>query len=313
MPKETTILFDLSKQEMLNIFDNDFSDFLELLKSLGLKVRQNDNKNLTTNELENTDILVIGNPIDDYFSNIEIRNIVNFVRGGGSLLLISEYGGDYLQKTNLNDISGVNFGIYFHKNIVKENNSINQNCSSILSIQNFNKHKITNQLRELIVGGSCSLLLNKTSKSLIYSNVSWSEIYNGSQEQWSKEHEEKEQIISACIEYGRGKVVAIGDIDIFSNDRNIGLICLDNRKFVLNLISWLLEPIKKSDVMLWALNQLGALQTDVKEINKKIDNIIETMTILEHRISAIEEIENLENKKSFRESHKEKTIEKELY
>ncbi|MFX0188756.1 MAG: hypothetical protein ACFE8A_13580 [Candidatus Hodarchaeota archaeon] len=313
MPKKAAILFDLAHAEMLNIEDNDFSEFSKLLKSIGLKVIKNDNKNLTSSELQNTDILVIGNPIDDYFSNIEIRTIVNFVRGGGRLLLISEYGGDYLQKTNLNDISGKNFGIYFQKNIVKEYNSINQNCSSILSIQNFNKHKITNQLRELIIGGTCSLLLNKSSEPLMYSNNSWSEIYNGSQGQWSKENGEKKQIISACVEYSRGKVGAIGDIDIFSNDQNIGLNCLDNRNFVKNLISWLLEPVKESDVTLWALNQLGELQTEVKRINKKINNIIETMTILEHRISTIEEIEDGAYKQGFKKNREKTKIEKEQY
>ena len=291
MPKKV-VLFDSVHAEMLNIKDKDFSEFINLLKSLTLKIITNENKNLTNQQLQRVDILVIGNPIDDYFSNIEIKNIINFVRDGGRLLLISEYGGDYLQKTNLNDITGKNFGIYFQKNIVKQYNSNNQNCSSIISVQNFQKHQITKQLRELVIGGTCSLLLKKDSKPLLYLNESWTEIYNGSNEQWSKENGNMKQIISACMEYGRGKVVAIGDIDIFSNDSNTGLNCLDNRKFVLNLISWLLEPVKESDVMLWALNQLGAIQIEVKRINNKINNIIETMTILEHRISTIEEIKD---------------------
>lgn len=298
MPKKV-VLFDSVHSEMLNIKDKDFSEFINLLKSLTLKIITNENKNLTNQQLQRVDILVIGNPIDDYFSNIEIKNIINFVRDGGRLLLISEYGGDYLQKTNLNDITGKNFGIYFQKNIVKQYNSNNQNCSSIISVQNFQKHQITKQLRELVIGGTCSLLLKKDSKPLLYLNESWTEIYNGFNEQWSKENGNMKQIISACMEYGRGKVVAIGDIDIFSNDSNTGLNCLDNRKFVLNLISWLLEPVKESGVMLWALNQLGALQIEVKRINNKINNIIETMTILEHRISAIEEIKDdaeIENK-----------------
>ena len=291
MPKKV-VLFDSVHSEMLNIKDKDFSEFINLLKSLTLKIITNENKNLTNQQLQRVDILVIGNPIDDYFSNIEIKNIINFVRDGGRLLLISEYGGDYLQKTNLNDITGKNFGIYFQKNIVKQYTSNNQNCSSIVSVQNFQKHQITKQLRELVIGGTCSLLLKKDSKPLLYLNESWTEIYNGSNEQWSKENGNMRQIISACMEYGRGKVVAIGDIDIFSNDSNTGLNCLDNRKFVLNLISWLLEPVKESDVMLWALNQLGAIQIEVKRINNKINNIIETMTILEHRISTIEEIKD---------------------
>lgn len=293
MPRKITrILFDSAHSEMLGIKDEDFSELINLLKSLTLKIITNENKNLTNQQLQRVDILIIGNPIDDYFSNIEIKNINNFVRDGGRLLLISEYGGDYLQKTNLNDITGKNFGIYFQKNIVKQYNNNNQNCTSIISVQNFHKHQITKQLRELVIGGTCSLLLKKDSNPLLYLNESWTEIYNGSNEQWSKENGNMKQIISACTEYGRGKVVAIGDIDIFSNDSNTGLNCLDNRKFVLNLISWLLEPVKESDVTLWALNQLGALQIELKNINNKINNIIETMTILEQRISAIEDIKD---------------------
>ena len=166
MPKKV-VLFDSVHAEMLNIKDKDFSEFINLLKSLTLKIITNENKNLTNQQLQRVDILVIGNPIDDYFSNIEIKNIINFVRDGGRLLLISEYGGDYLQKTNLNDITGKNFGIYFQKNIVKQYNSNNQNCSSIISVQNFQKHQITKQLRELVIGGTCSLLLKKDRKSVV--------------------------------------------------------------------------------------------------------------------------------------------------
>lgn len=307
MPENATILFDLAHNELLNIYDNEFSEFLNLLKSLNLKINQNENKNLISKELQNVDILVIGNPVDEYFSNIEIKNILNFVRNGGSVLLISEYGGDYLQKTNLNDISGRNFGIYFQKNIVREVNEFNQNCSSILSIQNFNKHKTTKQLREIIVGGSCSLLVNKNSKPLIWLNNSWTEVFNGSNEKWLKEKERKVQIMGAYTEHGRGKALAIGDVDIFSNDPNVGLICLDNRKFIENLLSWLLEPVKKSDIILWCLNQLGVLQNGIKGMNNKINNIIETMTILEKRISSIED--SKWNKDDF----KEESLKKETF
>jgi len=109
--KITRILFDTSHSEMLSIKDQEYSEFINLLKSLTLKILTNENKNLTNQLLQGIDILVIGNPIDNYFSNIEIKNIINFVRDGGRLLLISEYGGDYLQKTNLNDITGKYFGI----------------------------------------------------------------------------------------------------------------------------------------------------------------------------------------------------------
>ena len=304
MPKKT-VLIDLSHNEMLNIHEDEFSEFLELLNSLNLKVKTNENKNITEKVLQNIDIVIIGNPIDDYFSSIEIKSIIDFVREGGNLLLVSEYGADYLQKTNLNDISGKYFGIYFQKNIVKEYNKINQNCSSILTIQDFNNHKITNQLRDVVFGGSCSLLINKNSESLFYSKESWTEVYNDLEKQWSKDEDNQQQIIAAYTEYGRGKVVALGDIDIFSNDPNIGMSLLDNRKFVLNIFDWFLEPVKSNDVLGWILNQLGGLQNEIKEINNKISNLIETSTVLEKRISTLEE-------NPIQEESEKKFLEKEI-
>jgi hypothetical protein len=294
MPKKTALI-DLSHNEMLNIYDEEFSEFLQLLKSLNLKVRTNENKNITEKQLQEIDILIIGNPIDNYFSSIEIKSIIDFVRKGGNLLLISEYGADHLQKTNLNDISGKYFGIYFQKNIVKKFNNINQNCDSILTVQDFGNHITINQLRDIILGGSCSLLINNNSEPLFYSNESWTEVYNDLTNQWSKDEDNIQHILAGCTKYGRGKVLAIGDIDIFSNDLNIGLSLLDNRKFVLNLFSWFLEPVKEKDVLGWILNQLGGIQNNIKDINNKINNLIETSTVLEKRISMLEEKPEQEN------------------
>ncbi|MFX0070100.1 MAG: hypothetical protein ACFFAO_03330 [Candidatus Hermodarchaeota archaeon] len=306
MPKKATILFDLSHSEMLDIFDEDFTEFLELLKSLNLKIKTNSNKNITEKILENIDLLILGNPIDNYFSSIEIKSIVDFVREGGNLLLISEYGADYLQKTNLNDICGKYFGIYFQKNIVKKKVDTNHNCTSILNIQNFYDHKITNQLRNIILAGSCSLIINKNSEPVFYSEQSWTEIYNDSIKEWTNEEEdERRQIVAAYTKYGRGKIFALGDIDIFTNDPNIGLKRLDNRKFITNLFDWFTEPVDKKDVIGWVLDTMGAFQAEFKKINNKINNIIETTSILEKRISSLEE-------KTHQKSIKEKSTEKEL-
>ena len=155
-----TILIDLTHNEMLNIEDEEFKEFLNLLKRLDLKVKKNENGRITKEILENIDLIIIGNPIDDFFSSLEIKYIVDHVRSGGGLLLLSEYGSDSLQKTNLNDIAG-KFGIFFEKNLIKEMNNNNQNCTSILHIQDFPKNQITKNLREMIIGGTCSLLINK--------------------------------------------------------------------------------------------------------------------------------------------------------
>jgi hypothetical protein len=283
---------------MLNIDEEDYSEFLDLLKKLDLKVRKNEGSPITKEILNDIDLLILGNPIDDFFPSLEIKNIVDHVRNGGGLLLLSEYGADYLQKTNLNDISG-KFGIFFEKNIIKEMNSNNHNCTSILHIQDFEKHQITKNIRELIIGGTCSLFLSKEAKPLLQSNETsvWSEIYNNTSEEWTKD-QEKQQIVAAYTEFGQGKVVAIGDIDIFTTNSQMGINRLDNRKFLQNIINWLIEPVRESKVLSFILNQIGDLQFEIRETNKILNNIIETMTILEKRISYIEKKSKLPEKPS---------------
>jgi len=274
---------------MLNIDDKDFKEFSNFLKRINLSIKRNEREQITKEILDKADIFVIGNPIDNYFSSVEVKSVVDFVRKGGRLLLLSEYGSDSLQKTNLNDISG-KFGIFFEKNIVKEANSINQNCTSLLHLQNFLDHNITKNLRELNIGGTCSLFLNRKAKPLLITpeDLFWSEIYNASSEQWIRE-EKKQLIVSAFTEFGKGKVAAIGDIDIFTSNSRMGIKSLDNRKFLQNLINWLVEPVKGSKVTSFVLDQLGDLQYEIKESNKILNNIIETLTILEKRISNLEE------------------------
>lgn len=283
-----SVLIDLTHNEMLNINEDEFKEFLNLLKRLDLKIKKNENGQITKEILENIDLLIIGNPIDDFFSSLEIKHVVDHVRSGSGLLLLSEYGSDSLQKTNLNDVAG-KFGIFFEKNLIKEMNDNNQNCTSILHIQDFLKHQITKNLREMIIGGACSLFINKEVKPLIQTkdHSVWSEVYNNNSEKWTKDKEEQ-QTIAAYTEFGQGKVVALGDIDIFTLNSRIGLNSFDNRKFVQNVINWLITPVKESKVMTFILNLLGDLQYEIRETNKVLNNIIETMTILEKRISYLE-------------------------
>ncbi|MFX1569424.1 MAG: hypothetical protein ACFFCV_13765 [Promethearchaeota archaeon] len=283
-----TILFDLTHNEMLNVDEEEFKDFINLLKQLDLKIKKNENGDLTKQTLEDIDLVVIGNPIDDFFSSLEIKQIVDHVRSGGGLIILSEYGADFLQKTNLNDLTG-KFGIFFDKNLIKEKNKSNQNCTSILHIQDFSKHQMTKNLREMKIGGACSLNLSKDAKILLHSNEHsvWSEVYNNTTEEWMKQ-EEKEHIIAAYTEFGQGKVVAMGDIDIFTSNSKFGINALDNRKFIQNLINWVINPVKESKVISFLLNQIGDLHYEIRETNKVLNNIIETLTILEKRITYLE-------------------------
>ncbi|MHA1149224.1 MAG: hypothetical protein ACTSR8_13375 [Promethearchaeota archaeon] len=310
--KKSTIFFDLAHNEMLNPEDEEYSEFLYLLERSNVRIKKNVANIISEILLSNVDILILGNPVGDYFSRQEIKAIVDYIREGGSCLVLTEYGSDLLHKTNLNDLVGKYFGIFLEKDIIKETNNINRNCSSILSIENFEKHRITDQLREVIIGGSCSLIVNKfVDPLLLTSNSSWSEIFDEHTLQPIKEQNIPSYIIAACTEYGKGKVVVIGDIDILTNDF---INRLDNRKFVLNVLEWLTEPVKDSDVMTFMLNQLGAVQSEIREMNNKINNIIETITILEKRVSSIEEeAQETVKKKEYKREFEDKTLEERTF
>ncbi|MFX1297955.1 MAG: hypothetical protein ACFFD2_24290, partial [Promethearchaeota archaeon] len=128
--KPSKILFDTAHNEMLSVKDEDFSEFINLVKRLGFTIIDYAYEAISKEILKDIDVFVIGNPISSYFSNIEINTIVDFVREGGNILVISEYGSDFLQKTNLNDLLGTNFGIFLEKNILKGIFDENKNCTS---------------------------------------------------------------------------------------------------------------------------------------------------------------------------------------
>ena len=51
--REKTILFDLCHNEMLNIDEEEFSDFKDLLKNLNLKIKKIKSENLRKSDIEN--------------------------------------------------------------------------------------------------------------------------------------------------------------------------------------------------------------------------------------------------------------------
>ena len=310
--KKSTILFDLAHNEMLNPEDEEYSEFLHLLERSNVRIKKNENSIISEKLLENIGILILGNPVGEYFTRPEIKAIIDYVREGGSCFVLTEYGADLLHKTNLNDLVGKYFGIFPEKDIIKESNNINQNCSSILTIEKFEKHMVTSQLREVIIGGSCSLVINKfVNPLLLTSNSSWSEVFDDNSLKPLKEENIPSYIISACTEYGKGKVVVIGDIDILTNDY---INRLDNRKFVLNVLEWLSEPVKDSDVMTFMLNQLGSVQSEIREMNNKINNIIETLTLLEKRVSTVEEqAQEKIKEKQYKRDLEENTLEERTF
>jgi len=293
--KKHIALFDDSHNEMLSYEDEEFFEFKDILLKNNFFLKQCEKPVLFEDDLTDVDIMVIGNPINEYFTKVEIELILSYVRSGGSLLIIGEFGGDFVQKTNLNDLSK-NFGILFENTITKQNNSVPSD--NINLIYSFNKHKITHNVSNLMIGGACTLKITDPALPLCFApKDSWIELYNDGLKDWKKEKTDKELIVSACSLFGQGKVFAIGDIDLFSNNEKFGIHEMDNRKFVINIINWLLESVKSEEVTNWVLDQIGAHREDIKKINYQMANLIESVMMMEKRINKLEDtLESVQDK-----------------
>ena len=104
--KDFSVLVDTAHGEILSPLDEDFRSFFSLLARMGCSVLSHDSGKITADILKDIDLLLIGCPVDRYFMSDEIHCIVDYVIAGGNLFVMSEYGGDSIQKTNINATAG---------------------------------------------------------------------------------------------------------------------------------------------------------------------------------------------------------------
>ncbi|NUU96401.1 DNA-binding protein [Marinitoga sp. 1135] len=172
------------------VIDGGYSDFADAIRNMGLKV--NEIKEDITEEILNMyNVLVIPEP-NKPFKETEIKAILNFVKNGGSLFIISDHGGSDRNGNGWDSPKIFNtfvedFGFKFTGDDLEE--------APLAHIYN---HPITEGIRKIGVwNGSSIKLLNDNIKVLIANS------------------ENKPYMI--VTNYGKGKVVAIGDSSPFDD------------------------------------------------------------------------------------------------
>ena len=91
----TAIGFDHSHNNKLTIENNAFTDFIQYLFNSKGKLGKRE-AGLTYEKLNQYDLFIIGVPhLGPDFDIDEIRDLVKYVKDGGSLLVINDGGGDY--------------------------------------------------------------------------------------------------------------------------------------------------------------------------------------------------------------------------
>lgn len=170
-----------------------------------------------------------GSPI---FRPEEIEQIRSFVENGGGLFLISEFL-SASWKSNLNEIGKV-FGIEFNDDSAavprRDRESIVARHFPILISSN---HPCTEDIYQITYHRGCTLTIDQSKSAQPVVSLPSGEI------------------VCAASEFGKGRVVAIGDSDLFALPF-IGHS--DNASFFANMIAWLMKRkvkgIEKQDIII---------------------------------------------------------------
>nr|MDO8117988.1 hypothetical protein [Candidatus Sigynarchaeota archaeon] len=102
---ECTCLFDAAHNELLDIYNGNYSEFFHLINdALRMKVHVNRDRPVPDEKLFDADIFVLGCPSRVLLPGDLIASIEKYVRDGGNLLVVSDAGGDLAFETNLNQL-----------------------------------------------------------------------------------------------------------------------------------------------------------------------------------------------------------------
>ena len=255
MNTEYNIGFDYSHQNKLTIEYPGFNDFIEYLFNSDLKLGKIE-AGITYEKLADYNVFIIGVPgRDSHISPEEIDHLTNYVKDGGSLLIINDKGGDIENKNNLNELTK-NFGIKFNPDQLFDNENFTKDISRPI-IKDFRKHFITRDITQIIHSNGCTLEIddsvetediNVSAIGFSSEESAWHKLFDG--EDWVDEPVENTPIL-AIAHYGLGKIVAIGNLSLFSGfHASYGIHAADNFKLISSIISWLMNKAHSQEAQL---------------------------------------------------------------
>jgi parallel beta-helix repeat protein len=237
------VLFDESHGETFSIAPNakySYSKLASFLKAKAYEVKALNSMPITKEKLTNCSIFVISAPTKP-FDTREVIAIREFVSNGGSLLLINEWGGDFRQGSNLNEIAE-NFGIVFKNDLVNDPTNNFHNTPSYALIHEFSRHSITKGVNEFLYPAGCSLIANNFSIARA-DDDSYTTLPNIPIQALAEE-ERGSIAVLAATNFEGGRVVCIGDGDFcgdldIDGDGSANIDEYDNKKLTLNIVEWL--------------------------------------------------------------------------
>lgn len=255
MSTEFNIGFDYSHKNKLIIEDPGFTDFIEFLFNSDLKLGKIE-AGITYEKLSAYNVFIIGVPIaESYLTPEEIEDLLKYVKDGGSILIVNDKGGDHENKNNLSELTK-HFGIKFNHDQLFDNENFSKDNSRPI-IKEFKKHFVTRDITQIIHSVGCTLEIDKSVENedidvnavaLSSEESAWHKYFDG--EEWVDEPVKCLPII-AIGHYGMGKIVAIGNLSLFSGFHDsYGIHAADNFKLISNVISWLMNKAHSQEAQL---------------------------------------------------------------
>jgi len=215
----------------------------------------------------NSDVVVLMMPSDE-FTRLERKGIVEYVKNGGGLLVVCEWGlyADYRHiLVSSNSISN-EFGVTFKRNLVYESKNSFPKSEMWAKITNMRKHPITEGVPFFFYPSGDSMVLSERSGMVAWgSHDAWGEtglwgdgyflpqdyfpyIFMGPRDFLKRdkvaqspdtmksgydELKYNDLVVLAAFGFGKGKVVFIGDSDVFAQSNP------ENVRLVKNIFRWL--------------------------------------------------------------------------
>jgi len=159
---------------------------------------------LTAALLNDCQVLIIGAPTEEFDSEVEA--VLDFVRGGGGLLLVADFDTMINPVKSLNDLAkmaGLEFREYLNY--------------PPTWLQVFSPHYVTANVERVKVDGIASIECFGDAVPIAFTKAT-------------------RMPVVACSTLGEGRVIAVGDADLFAEE----MIELDeNKAFVTNILRWL--------------------------------------------------------------------------
>jgi len=244
MKNDITIALDYSHSNMLTLEASSYADFTQFLFSSAYKLGKIEAGFYSLDKITNYNAIIMSIPRSVNLNPREIEVLEEYVRTGGSLLIVGSRGGEHTNRTNINELTRL-FGFEFINDEI--NDSVNYvNLQKRPLITDFQSHYITQNIKKIVLSSACSLGTLKLPKE--EKNVKVEVIVRGGLNCWRNRFDGKEWLEEDCpkvpmvitSEYHHGQVAAFGTLSIFSSlGREYGFSAFDNDIIIANILSWL--------------------------------------------------------------------------